>query len=284
VTVSYFGQPPLEKTLAQMTCDLVAAERIKLVSAHKTTHRDIANFYGLSVEQIHSQQNQDGMLVEDRIILNTGGRGEERMNFTFYHEVTHHLIRTNDDLLSLIHEVPGDVDTMIERLCNIGSAAFLVPPDELDPFLAENGFSVTAIPPLCEKYKASGLVVAFQMINHARHDCYLVVGTPTTTVVEELPLMPRAEIPARSRVVLSVLYSAASPRAKYSIARETVIPHEHLIYSAYNEASHVKGPSFIPFRGGNRMPAECDALFFRNNIYAFLNVTLPLSPQQLSLF
>jgi hypothetical protein len=267
-----------------MTCDLVATERIKLVSAHRTTHRDIADFYGLSVEQIYSQQNQDGMLVEDRIILNTGGRGEERMNFTFYHEVTHHLIRSNDDLLSLVHEIPGDVDTTIERLCNAGSAAFLVPPDELAPFLAENGFSVMAIPPLCEKYKASALVVAFQMINHARHDCYLVVATPTTTVAEELPLIPGAEIPARSRVVLSVLYSAASPQAKYSISRETVIPHEHLIYSAYDEASHVKGLSFIPFRSGNRKPAECDALFFRDSVYAFLNVTPPLSPQQLSLF
>jgi Zn-dependent peptidase ImmA (M78 family) len=281
--VNYFGRPSLEKTLIQMIRDLIATERVKLISEHRTTYQEVADFYGLSLEKIYSQPNQDGMLVEDRIILNLDGKGQERTNFTFYHEITHHLIRANEDVLTLIHEILGDIDKMIERLCNVGAACFLVPPDELNAFLTDNGFSVTAIPLLCEKYMASGLVVAFQMINHARHDCYLVVATPTEKMSEILPLMSVSEIAIEPQIVLSVLYSAASSQAKYSIARETVIPPDHLIYNAYREGIHIKGHSFIPFRSGNKKPAECDAIFFRNNVYAFLNVTMPISSQQLTL-
>lgn len=276
-----FGQIVHERRLYQLTREMVIRARAQLVAKGLSTHEDIAKEFGLSVGQ--ADLCQDGMLAEDTIILKQFGTTEERRNFTFYHELTHHLIRTNDDLLSLIHETAAHPDRVIERLCNAGAAEFLAPAEEVIAFAEKHGFATTTIPILCEKYEASGLVVAFQMTANARHACHLIIAEPKPVPFCEEQLSLAGISPNRNSWCLTITYTARSAQAKYSITKNSLIPRDHLITAAYEEKNRVTGSAVIPSYTGTKTPIACDCLFFHGNVYAFFNASPPPGPGQLRL-
>jgi hypothetical protein len=83
-----------------------------------------------------------------RIVLDSRVRDPDRMNFTFFHEISHHLIRQDAELYSFLDEyVPSNDDfkTALDHYCNIGSAEFLIPEDDVRRVIAEQGFSITLV-------------------------------------------------------------------------------------------------------------------------------------------
>lgn len=280
-----FGRNIPKEKLVRQVRELVRQEKLILKEKDLNNHSEIAHHYQLSIERTRLKPEHDGALADDTVVLNNDGRSEERQNFTFYHEVTHHLIRQNDDLLSQIHDAIEEPDSMIESLCNEGAAEFLVSREDIDGAVAALGFSTKTIPIICQKHIASALVVAFQMVTYARHHCYFVASElrPATIPTAQLTLDNSPLI--TSKECLVVTYSSKSPEAKYSISRDTEISYDHTIALAYKGQCRMVGLARLPFRSGKPMQAECDAMYFRGKVYAFFNVTPPLDiSKQIRLF
>lgn len=275
-----FGQLVPEGKLHQHARELARRERELFLERNLADKEAIAAHYRLRLSE--TAFPKDGALVDDTIILRAFGTSEERRNFTFYHELTHHLIRQDDSFLSDIHDASSDPDRLIEQLCNAGAAEFLVPCGEVLSYTDTHGFSTSAIPELCGKFLASGIVVAIQMTVTASHECYLVIAAPVEKAIppEQLRLDPWDD---ESHLALQIQYSAKSPSAKYSIARGTDVTHDHLIAQTYRQRCRTTGKAGIPFRTGEKMLVDCDCLYFRESVYGFFNVTPPIGirPQRL---
>jgi Zn-dependent peptidase ImmA (M78 family) len=115
---------------------------IKLVQSARTGLRgkalvdEIEEDFGIQICEGYLPKDKDGAYVEDKtkIIINNSVTSYERRRFTIYHELVHHLIRKDQDLYSYLHDAylgPNDFDRMIELLCNVGAAEFLLPRDIL---------------------------------------------------------------------------------------------------------------------------------------------------------
>lgn len=280
-----FGRTVSKEKLVQQVRELVRQEKIILKEKDINSHSEIAQHYQLSMKRTRLNPGQDGALADDTVVLNNDGRSEERQNFTFYHEVTHHLIRQNDDLLSQIHDAIQEPDSMIEILCNEGAAEFLVSQEDIDRAVEGADFSTEIIPVLCQRHIASALVIAFQMVTYARHHCYLVVSEPRPVTIPTAQLTLENSPLMTSNECLVVTYWSKSAEAKYSMSRGMEISYDHTIALAYKGQCRMVSLAKLPFRSGKPMQAECDAMYFRGKVYAFFNVTPPLDvSNQIRLF
>lgn len=275
-----------EVRLFKLARQLAKRKRDEIVALDLSRARTIAKHYGLSWKLGKLPLNKDGSYDEEKktIIVNSRISSVERRKFTFFHELMHHFIRQDGGILSYLHDSASSerLDTTLERLCQIGAAEFVIPADEVRSHLSDTPFSTLAIPVLCEQFGASAPAVAFQMTYCARHECYL-----TICELDQRHHNENQKAFLESRYVgriLRIIYSAQSSRTKFSIARFTEIPSNHLIWAVFREQNHRVGRADIPFRSGTVWIVDCDALFFRNAVYAFFNATSPVAPQQLSLF
>ncbi|MBX3084633.1 MAG: ImmA/IrrE family metallo-endopeptidase [Anaerolineae bacterium] len=280
-----FGRIKSDKELEALIRNKVIAERRKLKEKDLVTKSSIVEHYGLELD-FCPLGVRDGMLVDNKkIVLNSLLRQEERLNFTFYHELTHYFINSDDELLSNIHECSGNIDETIEKLCNCGAAELLLPNEEILNAITEHGFTVTLLPSFCGEYSVSSIAAGIQMVRCALHNCYLVIANLVSIESDSIQMsFERQEnVP---QFQLSVTYSASSSNAKYRITRTTPIPQTHAIWKAYAEQTHViEEKSYVPFRSGKKLPAKCDALYFRGQVIAILNVDniIVLNPNQLRL-
>ena len=76
-----------------------------------------------------------------------------------FHEITHHLLEENEDLICELDEYTyGQEDRhhpQIEYLCNVGAAEFLMPSKEFVTLYEERGFNVQLIPFAANYFKSS---------------------------------------------------------------------------------------------------------------------------------
>lgn len=248
--------------------------------------------FGIQLEWGELPNGEDGSYSKDerKIILDTGCMSQERINFSFCHELIHDCIEHDDDLLSLFadaHILPGTEYETMERLCNAGAAELLMPSEDVRQIMLEEGFSTSLIPELCERFTASSVAVAFQMVNCASHNCYLVIAEnrivhPNTTTVQQ-SLMGVKSI-AVSHDELVIIYSGKSSSAKYSIKRNQVILPNHLLCAALHINVPIAGRAKLPFASGNGWEVSCEALYYRGKVFAFFNTDSPLSNLQRRLF
>ena len=193
-----------------------------------------------------------------------------RLNFTFFHEISHHLICRDDELYSFIHEYAASsdkhFDAALERYCNIGAAEFLIPAKEVYKVIEEQGFSIRLVEHLEPICPASKPAIAIQLAQFATHQCFVVVC--------EWGQMPRRETPqvsflplADSKSQLYVLYASSSRATRYSIGRFVAVPSDHVIAQAYQSQGMVKDTAPILFRSGNRRwRCECEAFYFKGKV------------------
>jgi Zn-dependent peptidase ImmA (M78 family) len=247
----------------------------------------IAQYFGLTLCWAQLPNNNPGCYLkrERKIVLNNRVQLAERLNFTFDHELLHDRIEHDDDLLSLLADayIPSE-ETMIERLCNAGAAELLMPSDDVRMMVREHDFSPGLIPLLCDRYNASSIAVAFQLIFTATHQCNLVIAEPTYVVPgSDLPMLidtPRAE----AQVRLVMIYTAASPTARYPIKRGQIVPVDHPICTAWHQQGEVVScQARMPFPSGKRWDVDFDALYFRGKVFAFFNISHPAGKEQMQL-
>jgi len=82
---------------------------------------------------------------------------------------------------------------------------------------------------------------------------------------------------------LCVTYAASSPTVKYTLAKNTVIPYDHLIYDAFGQDNLVDGDSYVPFRSGKKMPCRCEALTEKNRVYVIFHLSPPTSTNEMQM-
>ena len=88
---------------------------------------EICSGLGLVVKEVPLSPAQDGMIIKQgTILINSRIQSKERKRFTQFHEITHHLIDEDEEIISVLHDATwdqnGEHKKQLERLCNIGAA------------------------------------------------------------------------------------------------------------------------------------------------------------------
>ena len=244
---------------------------------------------GLDVQEVSLPSRIDGMHRGRTIFINSWIQNEERKRFTQFHEVTHYLIEKDGDLISELHDATWSQDDgyerLLEQLCNIGAAEFLMPRKVFAGLYKERKFNVELIPYAARYFKSSVIATTIQLAQVAPHSCI--------TAVCEYGLIPNEVAPSRDypfdgknlpdKRKLHVVYSTPSPATKYWLAKYTKIPGDHLINQAFLQTQPIEADSYVPFRSGKKMPCTCEALADGDRVYVLFHLTPPPNPDQLGL-
>lgn len=283
-----------ERQARQRVIEIVRRTKVELgleTSPSYAQDRDrITGHFGIVVKEEPGHPFDEGEYIPanpPRIVIDPSDVDPDRLNFTFFHEVMHHLIRQDSHLYGFLHEHTPQNDQFkaaIDSYCNIGAAEFLIPSDEVQKAIAEHGFRITLIEDFDNRYPASKPAIAIQLAQCANHECFVVVCN-----YGELPRQTRGQkqlkgMPTTREPQLYIQYTASSPTNKYSISRFMPIPREHLLFHAYETQSLICDKDAIPFRSGTTWRAQCEAFFYKGKVYAVFNATDPQSPQQMELF
>jgi Zn-dependent peptidase ImmA (M78 family) len=213
------------------------------------------------------------------ICLDPNAGDREHLNFSFFHEISHHIIRNDGELYSFLNDLANrneDFNALIERFANIGAAEFLIPSEEIYAYLQEHGFSIRLLPELDQFYPASKPAIAIQMAQCASHQCFVVVcqfGIIPDRNRQQARLLKDRQNPLPC---LFVQYASNSPsQNRYRIARYSLITYNHLFNQAYREQRYYTGQDIIPFKSGTKWKVDCEALFYMGKVYGVLNITSP---------
>jgi len=101
---------------------------------------------------------RDGLLDPSRrTILVAAEQSPRRQRFTLAHEVMHHLIEQDGDILSDLHEAYAGpaLEQALERLCNLGAAEMLLPGAEVARALAAAGPNPRLVWELADRFGVS---------------------------------------------------------------------------------------------------------------------------------
>ncbi len=218
----------------------------------------------------------DGLLSDGRIVVNMAVTWPPRIQFTIFHEITHHLLDEDGELIEFFTETLRNDErafrAAIERCCNAGAAEFLMSRADVHALIATAGFSVGLIAQVAGRHGASPVAAALQLALCAPVDCYVVLAAHGP--------IPRAAPP---RAGLYLEYAFASPGIKYPLARFTPVPPDHLLTTVWHEDTPAAGPSCIPFRSGRRMPCHGEATPLDRRVAGLLALQRPTPCAQLRL-
>lgn len=253
------------------------------------TFDEICSGLGLSVIEDDLPIGTEGMYAEKTVFLNSRIRNEERKRFTQFHEITHYLLEENEDLISELDECNyGQGDRhhpQIEHLCHIGAAEFLMPSREFVTLYEEQGFDVQLILFAADYFKSSMIAATIQLAQVAPNECIAVVCenglVPNDTAAPQNQLFDTKYCSPKSK--LHVIYSASSPAANRWLAKYTIFPDDHLINQAFLRAEKLEGESEIPFPGWQES-CICEALRYKNRVYALLHLSPLPDPNQMTFF
>ena len=231
----------------------------------------------------------EGMCAEKTIFINSRMRNEERKRFTQFHEVTHFLLEKDKDLISELrkctHSKTGGYKRPLEYLCNIGAAEFLMPSKEFAKLYEERGFNVQLILSAADYFKSSTIAATIQLAQVAPNKCIAVVCenglVPNDTATPQNQLFNTEYRSPKSK--LHVIYSASSPAANRWLAKYTIFPHDHLINQAFLQAKMLEDESTIPFPSWKES-CPCEALPYKNRVYALFHLSPLPDPNQMTFF
>ena len=251
---------------------------------------EVRSGLGLVVKEVSLPSTINGAIEGRTILINSRIQSKERKHFTLFHEVTHHLIDTDEELISILHDATwdqnGEYERQIERLCNIGAAEFLMPREAFAKLYKEQGFNVGLIPFAADHFGSSTIATAIQLAQIAPHSC--IIAICEYGLISNETALPQSHFFDRGKFTpqpkLHVVYSTPSPITKYWLARNTNIPDNHLVYQAFSEAQTLEGESYVPFRSGKQMPCYCEALPDKDRVYVLFHLSSPpnSNPDQLT--
>lgn len=245
-----------------------------------STDNIIAQSLGLDVTE-QTGIEDDGYFVDEKIVINSDITYMERKNFSLFHEITHYLISTDEEIISFLMDYHAGREKgfqrYIESLCNFGAGEFLAPIGQIKDQIQEDKFSITLIKKLDKLFPASKPAIIFQLARAASHKCTLVVVD--RRVLSSAPDHQQNGFGNRSAVKYKyyILYSATSKRNKYRPGRYTLIPKHHVLRNAYEEQSVIMASDFIPYKSGNRNHiCDCEAMYYRGKVYGLFNLERPM--------
>ena len=187
----------------------------------------------------------------------------------------HHRIEHDDEVLSLFADVTPPADeALMERLCDVGAAELLLPGAGRAAAGAAHGLAPSTIPVLCQRYEASSIAAALQMVHTATIACYLVIAGPARAAGYVGRGPRRVGLPGPMtgpRLVMQ--YTAASPEAQvYNPARAAGVrgPSDRRgVGAGRNGGACARAPAVCTGRG---WAVPCEALAFRRRVFAVFHV------------
>lgn len=240
------------------------------------TPQDVCACLGLSIHRGALPSGTDGLLVGRQIVINERVSWPPRVAFTIFHEVVHHLLDEDGEIIEFFTEaLRGDERAYalaIERCCNVGAGEFLLPRERVRELLCVEGTSVQLVAQMTRDFGASLVATALQLALCAPQECYMVLATHGA--------IPQARPP---RTGLYLEYAFASWSVRYPLARYTPVPDDHLLAAAWRDQQPAGGPSYIPFRSGRRMPCYAEVGWVGGRMIGLLTRQRPTSPDQLAL-
>lgn len=238
-----------ENDIDQMIVDLVDRTREKYgitpdMSGQEACHcLDIPVLYG-------DLKNRDGYYEpkSQRIIINQARMGwPPRLEFTIYHEIMHHLLERDGELLESLHEMllkedDNVLDRAREDACNAGAAEFLAPRKQVLEIMSSERLTVDLIEHIAGTFGTGLVASAIQVGRCAPVDCYVVI-------CEKGPCQRLPQYP----VVFQVEY-ASWPRwqTRYPLARFSPISKDHLLHDVWTTGLPATDRTYIPFLSGYR--------------------------------
>ena len=233
---------------------------------------------------------KEGMCVEKTIFINSQMLNEERKRFTQFHEVVHYLIRKDEDIISELQDYPyskeDEYERVVEMLCNIGAAEFLMPRKEFTKLYEKKGFNAQLILSAANHFKSSAIAATIQLAQVAPNKCIAVVCEngliPNDTISLQDSLFTTKN-QSHNKPKLHVIYSSSSPAADRWLAKYTIFPNDHLVNRAFLQVKMLEGESEIPFPGWKEF-CTCEALPYKNRVYVLFHLSPLPDPNQMTLF
>lgn len=268
-----------ESRLETMVLNLVAA--IKATHACWANPEALAGALNLEVRYGPLGGNREGACQDTVIVIDPAKGTAARRRFTWYHELTHALIRRDDELYAILDEQYRREEDLIrirEYLSNIGAAEFILPREQVRAMLILKGYSIGCLEALSDISGASWTAASVQIARCSPHRCIVVVCQSHV-----IPASGQALLSAPvTRPVLRVAIGMPSPRMPYPIARDTIIPAGHLLVDAYRSAEGkvVRGEAPIPFKSGKEWVVPCEAVRLGEQIFAIFQADPPPIPNQ----
>ncbi|BBB47413.1 ImmA/IrrE family metallo-endopeptidase [Pelolinea submarina] len=205
----------------------------------------------------------------------------EHKNFTFFHEISHHLIREDAELYSFLNQIADrnqDLRMLEDRFADIGAAEFLIPSRVVSEFIAEKGFSMSLLPELDIIFPASKPAITIQLAQCAAHKCFIIIcANNRSDSINSSTLSNENNVPR-----LYIQYSSKSPsQEKYFVAKNTLIPLDHVINKVYISRTDIKSRDRIPFRTKTEWVTDCDAIYYEGRVFASFNIEQPSQSREL---
>jgi hypothetical protein len=214
--------------------------------------------------------DKDGSRTGRQIIVNKQITCKKRVRFTFFHEVLHIVIEEDGLLPSELHEhgfVDGGEEAaqrVLESLCNLGAAEFLLPAALYQEFMADRGWDVGAIEAAAKEFNCSAIAAAFQFAHFNPRPC-------TVLVCEFGPIPVRSGVDVKSLAsrppCLHVAYTPFHPDS-YPMCRHIRVPTNHLISRAWHTDSALRGEDKGIFKEIRQFDIPCEAVRIGDRVYA----------------
>jgi IrrE N-terminal-like domain len=234
----------------------------------------LAKALGFSIVSRDLGEGREGAALASIIVLDPSMQVKARRRFTLYHEIVHLLIKRNDELYSILHDQYAsdtDFNRIVERLCNLGAAEFVIPREVVLAAIEEKGFSISLVLDLSSVGEISPAAVAVQLALCAKHECIVAVCRVASHAETGESLFSDK---LRLGMLLQVSMAVSSPRTKYRVARGSRIPKGHLLYAAYeaNDGEVVAGEADVPLRSGRQWIVYCEAMRIGGQVFGIFHL------------
>ena len=248
----------------------------------RPTWKETVNALGLPTPKA-ADIAQDGLWSSDdrQIVYSSRLTCMERIEFTIFHEVTHHLIEDDGEILSQFGEYfMGKADDKkehyaLEALCHRGAGEFVMPSAHFLPMIQSMNWRVAGIKHAAARFGCSAVAAAFQFTLYHPKACFLAVcemGVPR----------------GRRDEVLHVAYTVCNRAVDFPMYRYETVPKHHLVHQVWHDGSDMTGEAQGFYRSPKSRPMECEVTCVGRRAYAAFfqdgNVTLQYHPDQLSMF
>lgn len=234
---------------------------------------------GLRIVLTGLGSKHEGAAWSNAIALDPSAGGPSRRFFTIYHEILHHLIKSNDVLYSILHDQyrsEKDLERICEYLANVGAAEFLLAREIVRTAINESGFSIALITELSAATNASMTAICVQLVLCAGHRCLGIVCRMMQPGYDETPSLGPHLV---SEPVLHVETAVSSRSMKYSMRRGTPIPAGHFLHSAWEAEGNpiLRSVVPIPFRNRGTEPwvVDCEAIRIGEQVFALFHADPP---------
>jgi hypothetical protein len=221
-----------------------------------------ALFEALEVKRIDAAPptGQEGLYVRElgAVFLNPAIRTLERRVFTGFHEGTHAIVDRDPLLREQLAELCSDDKSerrVVEMLCDIGAAEFLMPREAFVPLVRAHDSPVRCIEAVERQFPGASLPAIAQQIAHYASPPGLVL------VCADAPI-PRPGGFERARVHVQYAFIrpvSGSARVRPRPKRYQVVKADHPLSSMFQDTARFSGETYYPYATDRRIPCWCEA-------------------------